>query len=303
MLRSLDTTHADLAFAPSDLARGAGADPIEVTWLGTAGFAISHGGHKVLVDPYLSRAPLSTLVTRRLRPDEATLERMSTPGAVLDRFDAIVVGHTHFDHVLDVPWLLRRSGARVYGSTSAALLCRGAGVEEDRIVDVERAMRGEPVVAEVGSMRLRFIPSAHSPLLLGRVPFPGDISDCAELPLRAHQYRCGSVFGVEISVGGVVLYHVGSAELLETTRGPQQVDVAMVCVAGWKSSPSFPERLVRALSPKNVVLSHWDDFLRPIAAPVTPLPALELPRFVDRLMAASREVRIGTLPLLGSLQI
>lgn len=288
--------HTELALTPGD-------GDVEVRWLGTAGFTIRHGETAIAIDPYLTRSSLSRLATRRLSPDETVLGRYAEPGGPLERLDAILVGHTHFDHVLDTPWLARRTGATVYGSSSAAALCRLSGLPERQIVDVEASMRGEPVVAEIGPVRLRFVPSAHSPLLLGRVPFPGEISDCDQVPLRAHQYRCGAVFGAEITIGQRVIYHVGSAELVEGPHHPREVDLALVCVAGWKTSRSFPERLVRALSPKAAVLSHWDDFTRPVAAPVTPLPAMDMPRFVDRLHAASRDLRLGTLPLFGALRV
>src|SRR5262249_42214915 len=85
---------------------------VRVRWLGTAGFAIEHDGWTVLLDPYLTRAPLSRCIFRRLEPDEAAAAK-HTP-----RADAIVLGHTHFDHALDAPLIARRTGASVYGSKS-----------------------------------------------------------------------------------------------------------------------------------------------------------------------------------------
>ncbi len=272
---------------------------VRVRWLGTAGFAIAAEGHELLIDPYLTRAPLRTCVTSRLTSDEMVLAR------TIPRADAIVVGHTHFDHALDVPAIARRTGAIVFGSRSAIALCRGQGVPEAQLRDVEPTPGGPPVVAELGPYRLRFFPSAHSRLVLGRVPFPGDIEDCDEVPLRATQYRCGAVFGVEIRVGGRVLHHVGSAELVEAglPRDAAGVDLALACVAGWTKSPRYPERLVRALAPRAVLLSHWDDFLRPLSAPARALPLMRLPKLVERFAAADRQLAIGTLPLLGDVTL
>jgi L-ascorbate metabolism protein UlaG (beta-lactamase superfamily) len=39
-----------------------GAGDVRVTWLGTAGFAVEHHGHVLLLDPYLTRASLSRCV-------------------------------------------------------------------------------------------------------------------------------------------------------------------------------------------------------------------------------------------------
>ncbi len=288
----------ELAFAADALARpGPGA--VTVRWLGTAGFAIEHGGHTLLIDPYVTRAPLRRCIVSALRPD---LEAIA---AHVPRADAIVVGHSHFDHVLDVPAIAKATGATVFGSVSAANLCRASGVPEAQIDVVERPAGSAPVDRESGPFRLRFLPSAHSRFLAGRVPFPGDIADCDEVPLRTERYRCGAVFGVEICVGGRTLYHVGSAELVEASLGdrPRNIDLVLLCVAGWTSTDSYPERIARALSPRAALLSHWDNFFRPMDRGATPLPAMRMPQLVDRLDKAARDIRVGTLSLLGELHL
>lgn len=287
---------ADLAFRPDAFEVPSGRGPIRVTWLGTAGFAVEHDNTTVLIDPYLTRASLPRLLAAPLRSDRAAVARYAP------RADAIVAGHTHFDHVLDVPAIARATGARVFGSRSCAALCQAEGVPAAQVVDVEAAMRGEPARAEVGPFALRFVPSVHSALLLGRVPFPGDISDCDQLPLRAHRYRCGAVFGVELRVAGKTLYHLGSADLLDA-RAPRDVDLLLMCVAGWTTTARFPDRVMRAFSPRAIVLSHWDNFLSPMGAGAEVLPAMQLPRLVEGLTRVDPTVRLGALPLLGSVAL
>jgi L-ascorbate metabolism protein UlaG (beta-lactamase superfamily) len=219
------------------------------------------------------------------------------------RADAIVVGHTHFDHALDVPAIAKATGAMVFGSRSAAALCRASGLPETQVRDVERAPGGEAIVAEVGPFRLRFVPSAHSSFLLGRVPFPGDIADCDQVPLRTERYRCGAVFAVEIAVGGRRIVHLGSAQLAEGTFEKKEPDLVLLCTAGWQSSRDLPERVARALSPRAVLLSHWDDFFRPLDRPARALPAMGAPRLAERLQRATREARVGVVPLLGEVHL
>jgi L-ascorbate metabolism protein UlaG (beta-lactamase superfamily) len=207
--------------------------------------------------------------------------------------------------VLDVPAIARATGAVVFGSRSASRLCRASGLPEAQIDPVERPAGSAAVDRELGPFRLRFVPSAHSAFLAGRVPFPGDIGDCDQVPLRTERYRCGAVFGVHIEVGGRTLYHIGSAELVESALDarPRNVDLLLLCVAGWTTSRAFPERVVRAFSPRAALLSHWDNFFRPIDRPAAPLPAMRMPQLVERLTAAAREIQIGTLPLLGELRL
>lgn len=276
---------------------GGAEGSVRVRWLGTAGFAIEHGDHAILIDPYVTRASLGACVSGALRPDLAAVARYAP------RADAIIVGHTHFDHALDVPAIARRTGALVFGSRSAAALCHAAGVPAGRVRDVERAPGSPPVVAEVGPFRLRFIPSAHSRFLLGRVPFPGDIADCDDVPMRAERYRCGAVFAVEIQVAGRAVVHLGSAEMTDPAFEKRDPDLVLLCTAGWQSSGDLPERITRALSPRAVLLSHWDDFFRPLDRPVRALPAMAMPRLADRLRGAAREVQIGVVEPLGEVWI
>ena len=287
----------DAMIAPAAGLFGAPRDAgVSVRWLGTAGFSIEYAGHVLLIDPYVTRTSLARAVASPLVSDREAVA-LHAP-----RADAIVVGHTHFDHALDVPAIALQTGARVFGSSSAASLCRGAGVAASHVIDVQSSLRAGTYEAEIGPFFLRFHPSAHSRLILGKVPLPGDIDDCDAFPMRLHRYRCGAVFAVEIRVAGRTLFHLGSAELVEQALGSprgREVDLLLLCVAGWTKSERFPERALAALSPRAVLLSHWDDFFRPLASPVRALPALKLPQLIDRLSASSRDTKIATLDLLG----
>jgi L-ascorbate metabolism protein UlaG (beta-lactamase superfamily) len=286
----------DIAWAPDALGPDRGADAVRVRWLGTAGFALEHRGCVVLIDPYLTRASLARCLVARLEPDVAAIERHAP------RADAIVLGHTHFDHALDAPEIAKRTGARVFGSRSAAALCLASGVRPDRVEIVEPG-GSATVEREVGPFALRFVPSQHSRLLLGRVPFEGEIADCSDVPMRASAYRCGAVFGVEIRVAGRTIYHMGSADLVDANVSVRHVDLLLMCVAGWTSSRDLPERAAARLAPGAVLLSHWDDFLRPIGAPARALPAMQMPRLVERLARAAPGVKLGTLSILGELWV
>jgi L-ascorbate metabolism protein UlaG (beta-lactamase superfamily) len=272
---------------------GHAAPQVRVRWLGTAGFEITAGGTSILIDPYVTRARLSTCALAPLEPDLGEIARI-TP-----RADAIIVGHTHFDHALDVPAIARRTGATVFGSKSAVALCRASAIPEAKVVDVERDSSAQPFTAEVGPFKLRFAASAHSRFMLGRVPFPGEIQDCDHVPLRTEKYRCGAVFRVEIEVFGRTIVHLGSAEIVERVTPPKEVDLLLLCVAGWQSSQGFPERVARALDPKAVLLSHWDNFFRPLDQPLAALPAMGVEKLTERLIRVARDAKVGAVPLLG----
>lgn len=288
------TQPRDLYFQP-DTVLGTGG--IHVTWLGTAGFRIEHEGCVLLIDPYLTRASLRRCVMAPLQADAGLAQRL------LPHADAIVLSHTHFDHVLDTPLIARQTGARVFGSRSALHLCQASGLPAMQLTSVEPTSGSRPHEAEVGPFRLRFWPSAHSAFLLGRVPFPGDIADCTDVPLRTEGYRCGAVFSVEIEVAGRRLFHVGSAELVERRWQVGAVDLALACVAGWTSTDRYPERLVAALSPGAILLHHWDNFLRGVDSEIHALPGMRFAQLVDRLTTTAPGLRVGALPILGQLTL
>ncbi len=286
----------DIAFPAGALLPTAGREPVHVRWLGTAGFDISFAGHHVLIDPYVTRASLGACVLSPLRSDAAAVARH------VPRAHAIVCGHTHFDHALDVPAIARATGATVFGSRSAVALCRASGLPESQVRDVEASTTQQPLTAEVGPFTLRFHPGLHSRLLLGRVPFPGDISDCEQVPLHAKGYKCGAVFGVEVRVADRILYHLGSADLVDTVK-PGRIDLLLMCVAGWTRTRDYPSRVLRTFSPGAVLLSHWDNFFTPLESGARLLPAIRMPRLVEALVAQERNLPLGTVPLLGELTL
>ncbi|HTE56905.1 MAG TPA: MBL fold metallo-hydrolase [Kofleriaceae bacterium] len=275
--------------AQRELAGGrlAGALPagLELTWLGAAGFRLFYQGHTLLIDPYLTRLPLRQLLSRRVaEPDAGRVARH------IDTADAVLVGHSHFDHALDVPLIARATGASVYGSRSTAHLMRLHGL-------AARAVEVEPYRAyEVGPFQITFVPSAHARLLFGvAVPMSGDITCDHVGGLTARAYGCGQVYSIHIRVGGATLYHLGSAELEDDAVIHRGVDILLAAIAGRGFSPRFLERVLRRLEPGWLVPHHHDDFFRPLDQPMELSFNVDLAGFVDDLRRLTPDTPIATL--------
>ncbi|MEO8698708.1 MAG: MBL fold metallo-hydrolase [Kofleriaceae bacterium] len=258
---------------------------LELTWLGTAGIRLAYQGTTILIDPYVTRLSMSAVALRRVVPaSEAAIARW------VDRADAILVGHTHFDHALDVPAIVRAHGCKAYGSTSLAHLMALHGLA-DQAVTVEPKRD-----YEVGPFRFHFIPSVHSKLQLGLgIPFSGEFTCDHVEGLTAQAYKCGQVWGIAISVGGVRLYHQGSADLLEDEIIDRGIDVFLCGISGRRFTPKYLERAVRALDPKLIVPTHYDDFFRPLDRPARFSFNVNLTGFADEVRAASRDLALHTL--------
>jgi L-ascorbate metabolism protein UlaG (beta-lactamase superfamily) len=260
---------------------------LELTWLGTAGFRIAYQGTVIWIDPYVTRMPLTSVALRRVVPSST-----EAVARWIDRADAVLVGHTHFDHALDVPAISRAHGCKVYGSTSLRNLMGLHGLA-DRAVVVEPRRD-----YEVGPFRFHFIPSVHSKLQLGlAIPYAGELT-CEHVEgLTAQAYRCGQVWGICIEVGGVRLYHQGSADLLEDEIVDRGVDVFLCGISGRGFTPHYAERVLRALSPSVVVPTHYDNFFRPLDAPVWFSFNVNLTGFADEVHAVSRALPVHTLEI------
>lgn len=260
---------------------------LELTWIGTAGFRIAYQGVVVWIDPYVTRLPLGDLVRRRTVPSSA-----EAVARWIDRADAVLVGHTHFDHALDVPAIARGFGCRVYGSASLRHLMGLHGLAEQAVVVEPKRDY------EVGPFRFHFVPSVHSKLQLGlAVPYAGELT-CEHVDeLTPQAYRCGQVWGILVEVGGIRLYHQGSADLLEDEIVDRGVDVFLCGISGRRFTPRYVERAVRALQPRLVVPMHHDDFFRPLGGQVRFSFNVNLTGFADEVRAASRDLPVGVLPV------
>ncbi|HEU0036665.1 MAG TPA: MBL fold metallo-hydrolase [Kofleriaceae bacterium] len=279
--RSDRATAAQLAW-PTGVALPPG---LELTWIGTAGFRLAYQGTVIWIDPYVSRLTMREVALRRVVP--------SNPDAVahwIDRADAILVGHTHFDHALDVPAIARAHGCKVYGSTALHTLMGLHGLADQAVIVEPRR------TYEVGPFRFHFVPSVHSKLQLGLgVPFSGEIT-CEHVDgLTAQAYRCGQVWGIAIEVAGFSIYHQGSADLLEDEIVDRGVDLFLCGISGRRFTQRYVERIVRALEPAAIVPTHYDDFFRPLGTPTQFSFNVNLTGFADEVHRASRDLPIRTL--------
>ena len=261
---------------------------LELEWLGVSGYRITYEGVTLFVDPYLSRVPLRSLILRRRAlPDEAMIARYAgAPGEV----GGVLVGHTHFDHAVDAPAIVRRFGTRAYGSASLAHLMRLHGLGESTVeVTPHRPY-------EIGPFVVRFVPSRHSKLLFGRrVPMAGELT-CDHLHgLVPTAYKCGDVWGIRIEVAGTTLYHQGSADLDDAELGEEPVDVFLAGIAGRSVTPRYWERILPRLDPALVVPTHHDDFFAPLGKELELVRGAKIAELPGEIGAVSRDARIAAL--------
>jgi L-ascorbate metabolism protein UlaG (beta-lactamase superfamily) len=149
---------------------------------------------------------------------------------------------------------------------------------------------------ELGPFTVTFVPSVHSKLLLGlAVPFDGELT-CEHLDgLSPAAYRCGQVWGIHIEVAGMTFYHQGSANLIDDAIRHSGVDVFLAGIAGRGFTRDYWARILPRLQPRTIVASHFDDFFRPIDAPMGYSMNVNLAAFPEEVAAVSNDFAVATL--------
>jgi len=280
---------------------GDDAPPLEATYLGVGGWILRYDGEVVLTGPLFTHP---SLVDVGLKPLESDTLLVDEHMASLDVSAArvILVGHGHYDHLLDVPRVAQRHApaARIAGTrTVRNLLGHWTGL-------MDRVDLMEPHAADVenpGSWvmygdRVRVLPLAsnHGPHFDGLELFDGSVDrPLEEPPATAREWLTGPTFAFLVDFldrEGEIAYRVfyqdavtappsGFAPESEIDRRP--VDVAIVVPATYDEVDWHPEALVGNLRPGRILLGHWEDFFIPIGQSTRTFGLADISYFETRL--------------------
>ena len=89
--------------------------PLEIETLGVQGFALRYRGETVLTAPLFTRQSTVEVTLNVPLPSDSAAVDAGLAHVHLDELKAIITGHAHFDHFLDVPRVLETApGARTY---------------------------------------------------------------------------------------------------------------------------------------------------------------------------------------------
>lgn len=275
--------------------------PVTLKYLGTAGWEISDGTTIILIDPYLSRingpAPPGggsghALVgdTRHIygwndiaTPDEAAID------AHIQRADFVLVTHTHYDHILDVPHIALKTRATVIGTESTENVMRAYAVPEEQLITVRG---GEDY--QFKGFSIKVIPSIHSPLDHKHYFSSETAPARMKAPLTLQQIHPeGGTLAYFIRIGGHQILAFGGNNYIEREIMGLEPDVALIGAGGSrKELYDYSARLMRDLHYPAIVLpTHWDNFLAPYDASQQPaLDALQL--FIQEIAAASPKTKV-----------
>ena len=188
----------------------------------------------------------------------------------VQRLDAVLPVHTHYDHALDSAVVAQRTGAALAGGTSAANIGRGQGLPESRII-----IAGSKEPMRFGTFDISLIESHHCP----PDRFPGTITAPLAPPVRTSAFRCGEAWSTLVHhlPTGKRLLIQGSAGHVPGALTGQRAEVAYLGLGQLGIQPrqyliDYWTETVRAVGAHTVIGIHWDDFFRPLSKPLRTLP-------------------------------
>ena len=259
--------------------------PVELEWFGVSTFRLRVGDTVVFLDAYLDRVPAAPPVGLASREVTAA--------------DAVLVGHSHFDHLHGAQFIAARTGARIVGSHETVRLMSEAGIPDDQLV----AAAGGELIQLGPAVRARVLPSLHSCVWArgtpaGQPPERGLSQQERERRLaasragrldrvpdevREHLRACvssprgdGGALGYLLDTPAGSVYWADTSGYWTGIVTGLRPDIAVLAAAGTGNVDGEPVagRLadfvadqVSLLQPRHLVLCHHDDWMPPVTAP------------------------------------
>lgn len=271
---------------------------VQVTFLGVGGLIVRWAGSAVMAAPLYSNPTVGELIASEIHADHQRIDGLLHQDVSDVR--AILSGHAHYDHLMDVPYVALRKAtqADVIGNDATVKLLAPikSALSPRKVVSLQ-----DPAAAyDVGGtrFRIRAIPSEHSPQigprlfgwgprLVGLLVNLSDVTlwrgepekDAETLPVRAGGWPSGRALAFVIELlepdSDAVAFRIYYQD--SPTRQPYgyppcsgecAFDLAVLCMGGATEYRSFPRDIVSYLHPKYVMGIHWEDFFNPRRLPL-----------------------------------
>lgn len=295
------------------------AGTVQVRFLGVGGFLIQRGPDVVMTAPFYTNPDEGFLLGRKqVRPNKALICRL-LPKRWAEHTTSILIGHSHYDHFMDVPFVATElvPNAILYGSLTMKQLAMAQpySLPARRVVAVThhqgrdfvdyRPCPVKPKEAcyhgsgpgdwiEVNPrVRIRALCSRHATPVLWK----GCLTQVPPEPTRVKDWKLGDTFAylidfLEAGTPVFRVYYQDSATsptygyVPKDLEPKKAVDLALLCAAAFDRVKDNPAGIVRNTNPRFVVYGHWENFFKPqTTKPLETLRFFDYSELVSRMEA------------------
>ena len=271
-------------------------DHINLKYLGTAGWEMSDDSITILVDPYISRLKLGSGPstnkedTRKSFTSSDYFESDTLSiNKIITKADFILVHHSHFDHLSDVPYIAKKTGAIVIGTETTCNILRAYGIPDEQLLAVKG---GEDYEFEKFSVRV--IPSLHSALGDKHYFDARTYKDPPEVPLRIKDFVEGGSLMFLVRFDSHSVLTAGSMNFIEKEVEGLTPDIILPGVNFSRLEIfKYTERLLKATGyPKTVIPAHWDNYRVPYGYSQEKAINAKIIPFIEEVKRASPDSKV-----------
>ena len=215
-------------------------------WLGTAGWEIRVGDAMILIDPFLTRREAAAGVEWKTNDDEVS--------RIITKADLIFAGHSHADHIADIPVIAKRFGAKVFGSRTTTNIALTAGVDKSQLTTISG---GEKL--DFKDFSVRVIASQHGVLNRGGRRGQAKFAEVLRPwtgPIMGDAFVEGGCYVYYFTFGYLRVLHQSTGNFIEENLKGLQPDVAILAD---NSNYDWADAL-KILRPKTVIIHHYDEW-------------------------------------------
>lgn len=267
------------------------ANLITLKYLGSGGYYISNGHAAVIIDPFFSPYKMFPLALKKISTQPESVERglADLRNDIYENVDAIFITHSHYDHLLDAPYVynhyLDSVKSKIYGSASMIAIVSSV-VDSIHLENIENKvgsleLEGEWIYLNNGSIRVMPIRTTHAPhykklasisLYRGTAePIKQYKSDSAKTHVTKWKSNCTFAYLIDFMSQGKPefrIYLLSSASsppdgfIHQETLKEHKINLAILGAASFDNVENYPQGILAHLQPEKLILAHWEDLFK-----------------------------------------
>lgn len=247
---------------------------LKVKFFGVSTLLFDDGKTQILIDGFFSRPSLSQVLFQKIQSQPEVIQRMIQQQH-LQRTQAILVTHSHYDHALDIAELGKRlPNTKIIGSSSTLNIARGGQVAEQQLIQIQPL---HPM--SFGEFKVTAIASQHTPPTAVNNDLGEEISQPLQQPARFSEFKEGHNFDYLIEHSGHTVLVKASTGAIPDQLKNLKVDTLFLGIAqlsrqSTEFQQNYLDQTLKTLKPKVVVPIHWDNFFKPVDQALEFLPYL-----------------------------
>lgn len=250
---------------------------LDIQYLGVGGYLFQYGEDSIMTAPSFTNPGLvNVTLPLPIETNPELVDKLLPIQATQAEF--ILVGHAHYDHLMDVPYIMQQHmpQTKAAGSTTMTNIM-AAAVDGERLLDItdyaaEGLEAGRWIYNRNHTIRFMPIKSDHAPHFMGIKVMSGTYDTAlTELPSTAYGWKEGQTYAYIIDFldnqqKSIYRIHYQDAAsnspdgLMPAMDDTKVVDMAILCVAAFHQVDDYPEAILQQTKPSTIVLGHWEDF-------------------------------------------